>query len=67
MADVTWVQLSKYTLRSNCGKFQISKTIHSGENKYTLWKLPNDRIKSFLKVSDAKNRAENIINNKIIE
>jgi len=50
----------KYFIRSKCGRWQISKSLHREEARYSLWELRkrDEPAEIFGSLADAKSRAE---------
>jgi len=59
MTDWITDKRQPYLSRSKCGNWQISKSLHHGGNRYSLWDLRkrDEPAEIFGTLSEAKNRA----------
>lgn len=53
-----WVKWTKYSIKSECGAFSISRAVVQGKDKFTVWRLPNQSLGYFDSPEEAKQFAE---------
>jgi len=59
---VRWEKWTDYSIKSQCGKYAISRAVVNGQDKFTAWKLPSEVLGFFGEAHSAKQHVEDVEN-----